>query len=64
MSERLQKRLLNAEEAGTYLSMSAWTIRYLIRQRQLPFVPFGRSKRVDVRDLDKWIELNKETHLE
>lgn len=60
---RIQKRLLDAEEAGDYMSASAWTIRKMIRDGELPFVPRGRKKLVDVRDLDLFIDREKTTHV-
>ncbi len=53
-------RLLSLKAAGDYLSISFWAVRTLIWNGQLASVRMGRRVLVDVRDLDAWIEKNKE----
>jgi excisionase family DNA binding protein len=57
------KRLLRVREAAEYLSVSAWKLRRLVQDGLLPIVQDrdGGVWRVDVRDLDNFIERNKRT---
>jgi excisionase family DNA binding protein len=59
----LAKRLLRVREAAEYLSVSAWKLRRLVQDGLLPIVQDrdGGAWRVDVRDLDAFIEQNKRT---
>jgi len=61
----LAKRLLRVREAAEYLSLSPWKLRRLIQDGLLPIVQAseGGAWRVDVRDLDSFIEQNKRTEL-
>ncbi len=61
---KIPKRLLTTEEAGHYLgNLSAWTICDMIRKGVLPYVPAGKKKLLDIRDLDKWIDSEKTLHI-
>jgi excisionase family DNA binding protein len=57
------KRLLRVREAAEYLSISPWKLRRLVQDGLLPIVQDrdGGAWRVDVRDLDSFIERNKRT---
>jgi len=57
----LAKRLLRVKEAAHYLSVSSWKLRKLVQDGLLPIVQDseGGAWRVDVRDLDSFIERNK-----
>ena len=57
---KIIKRLYTVEEAATYLGRSEWSVRRLIWNGVLPQVKFDRRVQVDIRDLDKFIEHNKE----
>ena len=59
------KRLLRVREAAEYLSLSPWKLRRLIQDGHLPIVQSceGGAWRVDVRDLDSFIDRNKRTEL-
>jgi excisionase family DNA binding protein len=59
----LPKRLLRVKEAAEYLSLSAWKLRQLVQDGLLPVVQSseGGAWRVDLRDLDAFIERNKRT---
>jgi excisionase family DNA binding protein len=61
----MAKRLLRIREAAEYLSLSPWKLRRLVQDGQLPLVQAceGGAWRVDVRDLDAFIERNKRTEL-
>ena len=54
-------RLLNLNAAAHYLSLSYWTIRDMASRGEIPCVRAGRRILIDRRDLDNWIERNKET---
>ena len=59
----LSQRLLTASEAATYLGISERTLWTLSNCGEIKSVRFGKGKRksvrLDVRDLDDWIEKNK-----
>lgn len=57
------KRLLRVKEAAEYLSLSPWKVRQLAQDGLLPVVRSceGGAWRIDVRDLDAFIEQNKTT---
>lgn len=61
-TETVRKRLLTTKEAAQYLGVSTWTIRRLVQEGKLPVVSGCEecNWRFDVRDLDHWIEQNKE----
>ncbi len=53
-------RLLDLQAAAHYLSLSYWTIRDMVSRGEIPHVRAGRRVLIDVRDLDRWIDRNKE----
>lgn len=55
------KRLLRTREAAEYLSVSSWKLRKLVQDGMLPIVQDSdrAAWRVDLRDLDAFIERNK-----
>ena len=59
------KRLLRIREAAECLSLSPWKLRRLVQDGLLPVVQAseGGAWRIDVRDLDSFIERNKRTEL-
>ena len=54
-------RLLDYKAAGAYLSLSYWSLRELVLNGEIPCVKFRTKVLIDRRDLDNWIEANKET---
>lgn len=56
-------RLLNVEEAALYLGRSPEAIRHMIGGGKLPIVRGIRRIQIDVQDLDRWIESNKQTEV-
>lgn len=56
----VQPALLTVKEAGVYLGRSEQAIQHLIFERQLPVVRFGRRVHLDRKDLDAFIERNKD----
>ena len=59
-SNALQPRLLDYHAASSYLSLSYWSVRTLVVNGEVPHVKFGKRVLIDVRDLDEWIDKNKE----
>jgi excisionase family DNA binding protein len=53
-------RLLTAAEAGEYIGRTEGAVRQLIFKQDLPVVRTGRCVRIDRKDLDRWIENNKQ----
>lgn len=53
-------RLLRIPQAASYLSATTWYVEELIRGNKLPFVVVGKYRVIDVRDLDKWIDAEKQ----
>ena len=58
----IQRRLVRTGEAAHYLAMSRTKIRELAWTGQIPFVQERTNALMlfDVRDLDRWIDTNKE----
>jgi len=52
-------RLRSVEETAEYLNLSKREIYNMIATGELPVVSHGRRKMLDVKDLDRWIEMNK-----
>ena len=59
LSEATNRRLFSIEDSATYLSLSRREVYNMIAARDLPVVPRGRKKTIDVQDLNGWIERNK-----
>ena len=59
----LAKRLLRTREAAQYLSISPWKLRRLVQDGLLLIVQEneGAAWRIDVRDLDAFVERHKRT---
>jgi excisionase family DNA binding protein len=53
------ERLVDVNRAGEYLGVAAWTVREMCWRGDLPFCRVGRLVRLDLRDLDAWIESAK-----
>jgi excisionase family DNA binding protein len=58
-NENQRKRLLDVRAAGEYLGVSAWTVRELVWKGDLVSVKVGRLVRIDIHDLDCFIEASK-----
>ena len=52
-------RLLDVNDAGRYLGVSGWTVREMCWRGDIQFCRVGRLIRLDVRDLDAFIEGSK-----
>jgi excisionase family DNA binding protein len=57
------RRLYRVREAAHYLGMSKSKVRQLAWSGKLPFVQDGENTLMlfDVRDLDRWIDSNRES---
>jgi excisionase family DNA binding protein len=57
-----QHRLLRTRQAAEYLCMSEWKLRRLIQDGLLPYLHGGEGAPflLDIRDLDEYIEQNKQ----
>jgi excisionase family DNA binding protein len=53
-------RLLTVDQAAAYLSRTKASVQHMISAGRLPTVRADRRVFLDVRDLDTWIEQNKE----
>lgn len=56
---RLPKRLYSFKDASVYLGRSEWVIASMVREGLFSYVPHGRRKLLDVKDLDQWIDRAK-----
>jgi excisionase family DNA binding protein len=56
----VQSRLLTIKEAAEYLKISERTMKTLLAKGCIRKVPCGRRVMVDLKDLDQWIEDNKQ----
>jgi len=63
ISYPLHKRLFNLQEASVYLGRPVFSVRGLIWKGTLPFVREGRRQYLDIEDMNRYIERNKETML-
>ena len=54
------QRLLSVEQAAEYLGLSKWEVYKMIEDGTPPCVRRGKRKLVDKKDLDDWIDKNKE----
>ena len=60
----MHARLTDVKGAATYLSVSPWTVREMVWRGDLPAVRVGRLVRLDLRDLDAWIDRQKHRNFE
>jgi excisionase family DNA binding protein len=56
-------RLLTVEQAATYLGRTKEAVQHMVSSGKLPTVRSDRRVFVDVVDLDRWIEDNKQKGL-
>jgi excisionase family DNA binding protein len=47
-------------EAAHYIGGTNWCVEELVRGKRIPFLVVGKYRVIDIRDLDKWIEREKE----
>jgi excisionase family DNA binding protein len=53
--------LVTVQEAARYLAVSISTLYGWVWQRRVPFVKIGRALRFDPRDLETFVEANKQS---
>jgi excisionase family DNA binding protein len=58
--KQTRRRLVDVKGASEYLSVSSWTIREMCWRGDLVFCRVGRLIRLDISDLDRYIEANKQ----
>lgn len=56
----LKPRLLTVEQAAVYLGRTKEAVQHMISDGKLPTVRSDRRVFIDLRDLDAWIEENKQ----
>ena len=54
------QRLVPIREAASFLSVSVSTLYGWVWQRRIPFVKIGRALRFDLRDLEAFVEANRQ----
>ena len=59
-SGAVRPRLLTVEQAAHYLGRSKASVQHLVADGGLPVVRSDRRVFLDIRDLDRWIERNKQ----
>ena len=59
-SSPVHPRLLTVEQAAVYLGRTKEAVQHLIASSKIPTVRSDRRVFLDVRDLDAWIEENKQ----
>jgi excisionase family DNA binding protein len=60
ISDVSPRRLLTVQEASVYVALSEREIYNTIANKELPGVRHGRRLMIDLRDLEHWIESNKQ----
>jgi len=55
----LNRRLFSIREIAVYLGRSPWTVAEMVRTGKFPYVPDGKRKLLDIKDVDRWIDINK-----
>lgn len=60
-SPAIAGRLLRLKPAAGYLSLSVWSLRGMVQRGEIPVIHRANAPwLVDVQDLDRWVEQNKE----
>jgi excisionase family DNA binding protein len=60
LSASVTPRLLTVEQAAIRLARSKEAVQHMVASRKLPVVRDGRRVFIDIEDLDRWIDANKE----
>lgn len=50
------KKYMNVQELSEYVGISKWMIYKYIKNREIPFIPFGRLVRFDRLAVEKWAQ--------
>jgi excisionase family DNA binding protein len=59
----VRPRLLTVEQAAVYIGRTKDAVHHMIASSKLPTVRSDRRVFIDMRDLDSWIEENKQRGL-
>jgi excisionase family DNA binding protein len=60
MAVNIEKRFLTKKELAQYLGISIYTIdQWVSQRREIPFNKAGRRVLFDMKEVEKWIEENK-----
>lgn len=59
----LKPRLLSVEQGAAYLGRTKESLQHMIASGKIPTVRSDRRVFLDVRDLDRWIDENKQAGL-
>src|SRR5260370_40808484 len=59
-----EPRLLHIQGVAHYLSSTRSFVLKLVRKKKIPFLVVGHRYVIDIRDLDAWIEKQKQVTLE
>lgn len=57
---QIPKRLFKYAEAAVYIGRSEQAVRHLVMKKAFPVHRYDGKPMIDVRDLDAWIENNKD----
>lgn len=60
LSEVTNRRLFSIIEAAKYLGVCRRSLQEMLASGELPSVPHGRRRMLDIQDLDSWIERKKQ----
>ncbi len=55
-----EPRLLNVRSAAAYLGATVWFVRSLVWSRSIPYLVLGKRILFDKKDLDEYIDRQKE----
>ena len=56
----LARRLYDIQAVAAYLGIPPHTVREMIWRGDLPYVRLGRRQYLDIKDVDSYIEMNKQ----
>jgi len=56
----VSKRLYSYDEVAAYIGRTPQAVRHLVMKRAFPVHKYDDKPAIDVRDLDAWIDSNKE----
>ena len=59
-STTVRPRLLSVEQAAVRIGRTKQSVQHMVAEGKLPVVRDGRRVFLDIEDLDRWIEANKE----
>lgn len=54
------KRLYSIQEASIFFGRSVWSVREMLWAGKLPYIKDGKRIFIDIYDMERWIEQNKQ----